>query len=177
MKNYQLLIIRLIRHLGLLVFMAALIAVQACEKDDICVDGDTPLLLIRFYDIAAPESPKTVNSLRIIGLGQEEVVNTIADRSNLDSISLPLRIGEGETRYVFILNSDGDPGAETGNPDTLTFSYSNREEFISRACGFVATFVDLQVSVQADSENWIQDFNIINGIIRKQDSAHVSIFH
>ena len=150
---------------------------MACEKDDICVDGDTPLLLIKFLDIADPESPKSVNSLRVIGLGQEEVVNTIADRTNLDSISIPLRIGEAETRYVFILDSAGDPGAETGNADTLTISYSNREEFISRACGFVATFEDLQITVQPDAENWIQDINIINAIVRKQDSAHVSILH
>lgn len=150
---------------------------MACEKDDICVDGDTPLLLIKFLDIADPESPKSVNSLRVIGLGQEEVVNTIADRTNLDSISIPLRIGETETRYVFILDSAGDPGTETGNADTLTISYSNREEFISRACGFVATFEDLQITVQPDAENWIQDINIINAIVRKQDSAHVSILH
>ena len=40
-----------ISSIGLLLLFV-FIAISACEKDDICVDGDTPLLIIRFYDAA-----------------------------------------------------------------------------------------------------------------------------
>ena len=75
----------------------------ACEKDDICVDGDTPLLIIRFYDAAEPTALKTVSSLRIVGIGQENPVDTFSDRTNLDSVAIPLRINEPDSGFLIIL--------------------------------------------------------------------------
>ena len=36
-------------HIGLLLLLG-IIFISSCEKDDICVEGDTPLLVIEFYD-------------------------------------------------------------------------------------------------------------------------------
>ena len=47
------------RLIGLLLMACMAVVcllVSACEKDDICVDGDTPLLVITFYDYTVPES-------------------------------------------------------------------------------------------------------------------------
>ena len=160
----------------LLILMVA-ISFSACEKDDICVDGDTPLMIIRFYDNDNPSELKAVPNLRIIGLGQSSTVNTIADRTSLDSVALPLRINEVNTGFIFISDSADEDDLETGNIDTLSFDYSTQEIFISRACGYIANYDDLSETITSDSENWIQNIEIVSPLIKLQDSAHVKIYH
>lgn len=157
--------------------LIVIISFIACEKDDICVDGDTPLLIIQFYDNENPSELKAVPSLRIIGLNQSSTVNTIADRTSLDSIALPLRINEANTGFILISDSADEDDLETGNNDTLTFDYSTLEVFISRACGYIANYDDLGELLTSDSENWIQNIEIVSPLIQQQDSAHVKIFH
>ncbi len=154
------------------------VLIFSCEKDDICVDGDTPLLIIRFYDAADTTQFKSVSSLRVIGLGQETPVDTFTDRSTLDSIGIPLRINEISTGFQLILDSaDDDDELETGNSDTLNFNYTTQEVFVSRACGFIANYEGLSDELTSDSENWIQSIEIVNPSITNQNSAHVKIFH
>lgn len=161
----------------LLLVLIVIISFIACEKDDICVDGDTPLLIIQFYDIENPSELKAVPNLRVIGLGQSSTVNTIADRTSLDSIALPLRINEANTGFILISDSADEDDLETGNNDTLTFDYSTLEIFISRACGYIANYDGLGELLTPDSENWIQNIEIVSPLIQQQDSAHVKIFH
>ena len=161
----------------LLLVLIAIISFTACEKDDICVDGNTPLLIIRFYDNENPGELKAVPSLRVVGLGQSSTVNTFSDRTSLDSIALPLRINEANTGFILISDSADEDDLETGNNDTLTFDYSTLEVFISRACGYIANYDDLGELLTSDSENWIQNIEIVSPLIQQQDSAHVKIFH
>lgn len=168
--------VKVVLGLGLL-FCLLLSGAMGCEKDDICVDGDTPLLVIKFYDIEDPETAKAVSSLRVIGLGKEDPVNTFTDRSSLDSIALPLRPEEEETTFVLILDSAEEDGIETGNADTLQFSYETLGSFVSRACGFVANYENLDSRLESDTLNWIQNIEVINPSVQTQDTTHVSIFH
>ena len=150
----------------------------ACEKDDICVEGDTPLLVITFYDIEDPLVEKEVNRLRVVGLGQTEPVDTFSDRSRRDSIGLPLRADQGQTGFILIRNSENDEdGEETGNRDTLFFDYATREVYISRACGFVSNYEDLEAERRADSNIWVDSLIVVNPSVTSSTSAHVSIFH
>ena len=149
----------------------------SCEKDDICVEGDTPLLILRFYDVTDTTAVKSVTNLRIIGIGNGDPVNTFADRSATDSVAIPLQINQGSTSFQLIRNSAGDEGAETGNIDTLSFSYVTEEVFKSRACGFVANYNNLRDSLIADTENWIQDIRIASPSVNSQFEAHVKIYH
>ena len=165
------------RYWLLLIVLFGVLFFSACEKDDICVDGDTPFLIVRFYDQQNPENFKTVNSLRIVGLGQGSPVTTFSDRSNTDSVAIPLRPNLADTQYVFILDSADEEDAETGNRDTLAFLYSTEEVFVSRACGFIANYSDLNATLTADTLNWIQNIEITNPTVTKQDSAHVKIYH
>lgn len=160
----------------LLISLVALLY-SGCEKDDICVDGDTPLLIIRFYDAENTEEVKTVPSLRIVGLGQGNPVNTITDRSSPDSVGIPLRINEPNTTFLLIMDSADEDDVETGNADTLTFNYETKEVFVSRACGFVANYETLSEELNTGSGNWIQNIEIISSLVQTQDSAHVKIFH
>ncbi len=160
-----------------LILLVSFLAISSCEKDDICVDGDTPLLIIRFYDVADSTTVKSVAGLRIIGIGNGAPVNTFTDRSSSDSVAIPLRINEAATQFQFILNSDGDDGAETGNTDTLQFYYETKEVFISRACGFIANYEIETDTLTIDTDNWIQGIEITNSSVTSQESAHVKIFH
>ncbi len=169
------------------VFVLALISgFWACEKDDICIDGDTPLLVIRFYDIDNPTELKTVPSLRIIGVGQNTTVTTVTDRSTLDSISIPLRVSEDTTGFYFIKNSsdveeDDSEGntvtLEGGDVDTLYFNYTRKDKFISRACGYIANFENLESDLEMETENWIKEIEIISPLVENSTAAHVKIFH
>lgn len=163
----------------LLSFLTALLLVSlaSCEKDDICVDGDTPLLVIGFFDAEDTETAKVVPSLRVKEVLLDEVVNTITDRSSsLDSIGIPLRIEAGSTRFAFITNSnDNTSGEETGDIDTLTVSYQTKEVFISRACGFVVHYNN--VAVTTSTTNWIQDIQIVQPTVENSNTLHVKLFH
>ena len=160
-----------------LLIISCLLIANGCEKDDICVEGDTKLLIIRFYDSDNPDQFKPVSDLRVIGLDQENPVDTFTDRSDLDSIAIPLRINEPDTGFQLISDSADEDMMETGNIDTLTFTYTTQEEFVSRACGFIANYTDLQETLTTDSENWIQNIEIISTTVNSQESAHVQIFH
>ncbi len=150
----------------------------SCEKDDICVDGDTPLLVIQFYDIENPETTKTVTRLRIVGQDKNSTVNTFTDRSTQDSIGIPLRINQGDTSFLFISESeDNEDGQEIGNTDNLRFQYNTQEVYISRACGFIANYSNLSETLEADTDNWIKDIEIVSPEVQNQTITHVKIYH
>lgn len=154
----------------------------SCEKDDICVDGDTPLMVIEFYDNATlgaeEETLKAATKLRVVGDGQTVTVNTVADRTDLEKVEIPLRVNETSTIYHFILNSaDDDNMVETGNTDTITFNYINKEVFVSRACGFVMNYNELSQTLTADTDNWIQNIIISETLVENQAVTHVKIYH
>ncbi|MCL6275298.1 DUF6452 family protein [Muricauda sp. 2012CJ35-5] len=163
-----------------LLFIMLLLQAISCEKDDICVDGDTPLLVIGFFDATDETMAKEVPSLRIKEVILDSNINTIADRSSaLDSIGVPLRINEVSTQFAFIMDSadDADTGEETGNIDTLTINYEVRENFVSKACGFVANFDNISVTLPANAANWIQNITVEQETVENSQNIHVKIFH
>ena len=154
------------------------ITIASCEKDDICVEGTTPLMVIEFFDVNDRESPKNVTALRVVGQGQTITVNTLADRTNLNLITVPLKTSEDRTGFLLISNSDdNDDGSEIGNIDTVTFDYARLEDFKSRACGFIVNYEELTGTLQTDTNNWIQEIEIIRSEIINSDSTHVKIYH
>lgn len=158
------------------------ITFSACEKDDICVEGDTPLLIVRFYDSENPTEFKAVPVLRVAGLGNSFTVNTITDRtSTLDSIGIPLKTDDPLTEFAFISNSEDDEnGTEIGNIDILSFSYEIKEEFVSRACGFIVNYENLSSDFTSSPENWIQSIEVVKDTVKletEETIAHVKIFH
>ncbi len=167
------------RLFPILLFLA-IVQFSSCEKDDICVEGDTPLLVIGFFDFGDTLVAKTVPSLRIVEVELNSVVNTTTDRTNnVDSLAIPLRIASSSTSFAFITNSadDDSTGLETGNIDTLTFNYDVREQFISRACGFVANFNGLDTTRQVNATDWIRRISLVDTTITNSNAIHVKIFH
>ena len=161
-----------------LLFFIGIVAISSCEKDDICVEGDTPLLVIEFYNIADTSALKNVPTLRVVGVGQNITVNTVADRSATNKITIPLKTNENSTSFIMISNSaDSENGSETGNIDTVNFSYTRLENFLSRGCGFVVNYNELQAEITEDASNWIQNIEVTRAQVINSDSTHVKIFH
>lgn len=166
----------------ILLIAVMLYYVSSCEKDDICVDGDTPLLVIGFFDIEDTTVAKTVSSIRIKNIDIDSILTnaSFGDRSNSpDSLQVPLRSSATSTMYQIISGSqdDADTGEETGNIDTLTISYDLGEAFVSRACGFVVNYNNITVTLNEGAENWIQDISVVQPNVANTDSIHVKIFH
>ncbi|MDT0608586.1 DUF6452 family protein [Croceitalea rosinachiae] len=174
------------------IFPVLLIAVivsyfSSCEKDDICVEGDTPFLVIGFYDAASEEEEdvfKSVPSLRIRAIDNDSIYSkttapVFTDRSTVsDSVLVPLRIDASTTTFEFIINSDdNDEDIETGTIDSLTFSYSVDSEYISRACGFIPNFNALDTTRQVYTTDWIKRISIVNENVERSNTIHVKIFH
>ncbi|MGJ8732564.1 MAG: DUF6452 family protein [Cellulophaga sp.] len=169
------------KKIGILAAILLFTGFTSCEKDDICVDGDTALLIINFYDFEAEEeTEKAVAKLRIAGEGQDSPFdneNNI-DRTDLKTISIPLRINETSTTYNLISNSaDNEDGDETGNTDIVTFNYTTKEVYISRACGYVIHYNDLTSTLTADADNWIKNVEVVETKVENIAVTHVKIYH
>ncbi|QCX00552.1 hypothetical protein FGM00_10670 [Aggregatimonas sangjinii] len=153
---------------------------HTCEKDDICVDGDTPQLVIGFYDFEDREVLKEVPTLIIRGDDgsdtELETISFVANDSN--TVSLPLRPTMAAT--VFILSQNPTPNdTTTVNTDTISLTYETTDKFVSRACGFVANYDNVEASftTEADDGNWIKDIEVIVPLIENSNETHVKIYH
>ncbi|MGB0974901.1 MAG: DUF6452 family protein [Flavobacteriaceae bacterium] len=169
----------------LLFIIALLTLCVGCEKDDICTDtnADTAQLVIRFYDIAHTDTPKAVTNLLIVG---ENHSLSYGVESTRDSIAIPLRMLENNTSYTLIkdyeVNDNGTPDDDsddfaTGNEDDVTITYTNKQVYISKACGFKNIFKDLNFGFTADTDNWILNSTIENTTLENSNNAHVHIYH
>ena len=49
--------------------------------------------------------------------------------------------------------------------------------FVSRACGFVAVYDDISVSVRPDADNWIQDLVLIDTLVQFNNRIHLKALH
>ncbi|WP_422080833.1 DUF6452 family protein [Ulvibacterium sp.] len=160
-----------------LLVLSGIISFSACEKDDICVDGDTPLLIVRFYDMEDTTETKQVPGLQVNGLIIGTDTLEILANASLDSIALPLRAAESNTSFLI--------SQTLSNPDTtltniLTFSYEVQDKFVSRACGFVANYDGLDATAVVgtmEDSLWIRDIEIITPLVENSTEAHVKIFH
>lgn len=160
----------------LFILVLTVLSIAACEKDDICVDGDTPLLVVGFYDLQDTSALKTVTSLTISGLLSGSAPQPVIPNVSLDLVELPLRVGENNT--TFLLSRNLTPtDSTTVNIDTLTFNYETREVFISRACGFVANYGNLSSTLETSTANWIGSVEIIDTLVANSTATHVKIFH
>ncbi len=158
---------------------------SSCERDDICVEGDTPLLVIGFFDVEDTLSFKPVPGFRLRAIDNDSVLNNVSlyqfsDRSTEnDSILIPLQIATNSTSFEFITNSSDDDmtGEETGTVDVLNFNYTVNSEFITRACGFIANFDGLEINQETGGTGWIQEIRIVESNIQRTNQIHVKVLH
>ncbi|GEM55934.1 hypothetical protein B0A58_14630 [Flavobacterium branchiophilum NBRC 15030 = ATCC 35035] len=166
-----------------------------CEKDDICdaATVTTPKLVIHFYDSTTNLSKNVVN-LKVIADGMSEGVvfnsSLTTDEKYLanavSSIKIPLKTTADATKYTLIYNF-GSSNASTVFTDILTFNYTRKNEYISRACGYKTIF-DLNNSAGLPKAvilnnletnttgNWIDGITIKKYNITSENETHIDIY-
>lgn len=143
-------------------FILALLLIGSCVKDDICIEATTPNLIIRFYDATDSTTVKEVTKLTVWAVGKD----TIYKEKELDSIILPINLNGDDTTYKFISDTF---------TDSLKISFSKKDVFVSRSCGYKTIFENVEVS--SLSTNWIKGFILNTQTIENEDSAHINILH
>ncbi len=173
----------------LLLFIASF-TFSSCEKDDIC-DGNTPTtprLVFQFYDRNNPSVLKNVNNLEIIGSGMTTGIvfnENASDNSkylaNGNTISIPLKTDANTTTYRFILNSR-NPNPALIDTDEVTFNYTSRDVFVSRACGFKVLFTFdpsnriVQKAIPATKLKWMELISVEKSNIDNENETHIKVF-
>ena len=136
-------------------------AMISCERDDICLDGITPHLTIRFYDFDDQTETKSISQLSIFFSGT-------------DSIYVPLKVTANSTQFVFTVNSYD---VTLLNRDTLTVNYSTEAIYVGRSCGYKSIFNNITYAPVDDGDMWIQKIEMITEQIENETTANVKIFH
>ncbi|MEZ4856196.1 MAG: DUF6452 family protein [Gelidibacter sp.] len=167
----------------IILFLLIIIGTWSCERDDICAESTstTPHLIIRFYDINNQTTLKNARNLTVTGEGATE---DILYNKTVDSIVLPLKFDSENTTNTtrFVLEKNTDYRLDTNpltnsNVDIIEVKYTPQFVFVSRACGYKAIFTDLQISRDADDDNWIINTEVINPTIENENAAHINIYH
>lgn len=168
-----------------------LLIVLGCEKDDICPDDSvtTPGLIIEFFDIESIEdqNPKNVFRFRAQGVDNDNPVPGYEGTSGEQKVLLPLKTTTDDpngaaftTEYVLTKNYGlDDNGVQTGNEDVITISYTTRQEYVSRGCGFKSVFENVTLTVADDGDRWIQVIQSTddNQIIADESATNFNIYH
>jgi|SRR5680860_21187 len=156
------------------IILFGIVTFSACEKDDICIDADTPQLVIQFYDVLDTTQSKDVQNLVVIGLDEMGLRDTIPNTA-LDSIILPLRPNATSTSFTL----KRALSINDKNTDTITFNYVAKEVFKSRACGYIVNYANLQAALTIKNPDsiWIKGIIIDTALIENSASTHVKILH
>ncbi len=177
--------IKFMKKIFLLLLVA--FAFSSCEKDDICDAGTstTPRLVIEFYDsLIATPTFKNVTNLKAVANGMTEGIvfnNTLASTNplryltNTNKIFLPLDPSATTTSYTLTNNF----GAFNANADVVTFNYTKKEVYVSRACGYKYLFNLTNTNsniLTADIDNWIKNILIVKPNLETENEVHIQIF-
>ena len=167
------------------------LVIWSCEKDDICSEDTetTPRIIIEFYDNDNPDDLKVVENIHVQGIGNEVVVNGYNGSTEESTIILPLKTDAFETSFSiykdFSVNDNGTPTDSSddfieGNEDIITISYLTEDVYVSRACGYKIIFDEVVITVETDTDNWIDNVQPVSEDIQTVENereAHYKIFH
>jgi hypothetical protein len=167
-----------------------LFSISGCEKDDICDanTSTTPRLVIEFHSAGVNTTVlKNVTNLKVIGEGMANglVFSTAIDGSqyvtNGTTISIPLKTDANSTTFRFILNF-GNTNTNFVNEDKVTFNYTHRNVFVSRACGYKTLFTldpinpYIQTAVPSTSAKWMQYISVDKSNIDNENETHIKVY-
>ncbi|MFD1315450.1 DUF6452 family protein [Namhaeicola litoreus] len=149
----------------------------SCENDDICVEPNTPRLIIRFYDIDNPESKKAVPFLGIKVDGQEDFYVDSGISQSPDSVVVPLEVVKDLTT-IKLIKFGTDALEENDEEDEIELSYGRDEEFVSQSCGFRIIYTNVKSSNSANN-TWVKQVEPISDSLNIIDESkhHIKIYH
>ena len=162
------------KQLFILIFITVFFS--GCEKDDICDINTptTPKVVIEFYDAANPTTLINVTNLGVIAPGFTNGFGFTAT----SKIKVPLKTFEDTSVLYFIKNGSVAPSSDD-NSDSVTFNYTRKTEYVSRACGYKTLFTlnsTNPITVTPDSDNWIQSVVVSQPNIENENETHIKIY-
>ncbi len=162
-----------------------------CERDDICPEDKptTPRLIIDFKSVLNPESSENVFSFRVEDADGSE--NFLSNYNNVTAsqVLLPLKTTEDSTRFTLYedydqIDDNGTPDDDTDdivltNGDVITINYARENVYVSRACGYKTIFKNVIITIENDSNNWLQVIDPINDntTVEDETETHINIRH
>lgn len=165
-----------------IIFLVLLLSITvACEKDNICIEENTPYLIIRFYDFDVPDLYKKAVNIKVELQGIEGFYEDdgLTIKTLTDSIAIPIKVTEDITRFKITVSVFDEDENLVENEDSFELYYDRDDIFVSRSCGYKTVYNNVALGLEEDDDNWIKiiettenPLNIIN-----QTSAHVKIFH
>ncbi len=166
MKNKKTLPIVFCIALSIIIF-----GLQSCEDDtEICGEGTTPRLIIKFYDEA------TNTEISESGVFSTTEFSDYAFSSQ-DSIFLPLSLTNEVDTLFYQTSTDATV------TDTIVLTFSRKEEYVSKGCGFKVNYYNINATLGTTSEtlqkiefnpNVVDADNQIN--ITDETEAHMFIY-
>lgn len=162
------------------ILLVLLILLSSCEKDDICSETNTtPRVVLDFYDLSNPTELKSVPGLMVFGLNDDNELVGISNEIVMtrNTVNLPLRNNNTETRFVLYRNYELIDNEIFGNPDIIKLTYSSSAIYVSRACGYKLNYELLTFGKESDSDNWAFNTEILTLSITSESETHVKIMH
>lgn len=159
-----------------LILIIIISALTSCQHNDICTENQpaTPRMIIKFYNYNNPNQLKAVQDFNAREINSE---NYYYENNKSDTlISIPLRTNHQSTTYEFVINKDS---VDTQESALIEFTYTPKETYINRPCGFRTIFEDYAVEVpEINPDNWIKAIEIPHeNTINDEESAHLYIYH
>lgn len=170
------------KHYKILAILFGVISILSlgCEPDDICPESTatTPNLIIQFYDISNQENKKNVVGLKVQGVGND---NPLTDYNvvTTSEIAIPLKTNSNSTEYSLHKEYTNVNNVIGGNEDFITINYVTEQVYVSRACGYKTIFKNVTLTINSDTDNWIQSKESLNDnqSVEDETAAHFKLFH
>jgi hypothetical protein len=170
------------KHYKILALLFGIVTILSlgCEPDDICPESTatTPNLIIQFYDISNQENKKNVFGLKVQGVGNDNPL-TNYNVVTADEIAIPLKTNSNSTQYSLHKEYTNVNDVIGGNEDFITINYSTEQVYVSRACGYKTIFKNVTLTINGDTDNWIQSKESLNDnqSVEDETAAHFKLFH
>lgn len=160
-----------VRHISLVVAIAAVLGfLGGCVADE-CLDNQNTLPLAGFYNSSNPKKDYTVRSIEVFGLGAPGDSVLLRPGSSAKQVQLPFRISEPTTTYVFSYGTSDYPAPDAN--DTITFRYKAEPFFVSSACGVSYRF---HIEAIDYTTHAIDSVRCPGGVITNEARTNINIY-
>ena len=150
-------------YCGISIGIFVLFMIHGCNETE-CSESKTTILWANFYN---SDLSMHSDTLAVYGLN---INSMLIDTSVMKNISLPLKLTESSTSFVFDFFSKND---ELRAKDTILFIHKNSEHFISEACGCVMFF---SIDTIIHTKHKIDSIAIRNKNITNEEQENIQIF-
>lgn len=177
------------KKISLLALIFILATYISCERDDICAESTatTPRLIIEFYDVSNQDDLKSVSTLWVQGVDNDDALDDY-NPTTTNEIILPLKTDANTTQYIlhqeYVENDNDTPDDDSddfieGNEDIITINYSREDVYVSRACGYKTIFNNVTITIEDDGDTWILSKQSVNDnqSVEDETETHFYLYH